>query len=479
MTWPSQITPAARYSRVASLLAAILLLGPAVLLCGTGLRTEGLARSIAVGIGVTLGLESLFLLFRFGPQRAASSFFLLVFYGLAAITLRLNAPDFSLPNTHLFLSLSLLIPVGLFVRRELASTGGNTRRVKFIIRQLLSRKEWPANFADYRNCPRIQALREGLRENAAPALPLLAHDDVRIQVAVLTALEFHPAWRKGQVEAVLQRASYTEEAAVRTASVLALANVVKPRHLQSLLGFLRDPNAEVRRAAGMAILWDSPRRWTEIRSQVRQSLAAPHAAKDGALPCSAVLPPAAIADLVNWSIESGPIGRRSTQTLVRHCQKVIQEDGSAEAIGRIATLVADNKVPPALRVELAHRLRQADAFPHEIAYRMLGQNHPTMLRVVAAGAILSRNPDPRAVEVLREAALQPNREIALAAAAIVQKYLSVDMGLEVGGEMPAINSREAADITRRARQWSKEPGSQSGVETPADAAVPNLDAAYF
>ena len=197
------------------------------------------------------------------------------------------------------------------------------------------------------------------------------------------------------------------------------------------------------------------------------------------MPCSAALPTAAITDLVTWSVESGPIGRRSTQTLVRHCQKVIQEDGSAEAITRVATLVADSNAPPALRVELAHRLRQADAFPHEIAYRLLGHAHPTMLRVVAAGAVLSRQPDPRAIEVLREAALQPNREIALAAAAIVQRYLSVDMGLEVGGEMPATNSREAADITRRVHRWSSDPGSQSGVETPVDAEVPSADAAFF
>ncbi|HEX3146754.1 MAG TPA: HEAT repeat domain-containing protein [Gemmataceae bacterium] len=308
---------------------------------------------------------------------------------------------------------------------------------------------------------------------------MLAHDDVNIQIAVLTALEFHPSWRHGQVEAVLQRATYTEVPAVRSAAVLALANVVKPRHVQSLLAFMRDPNAEVRRAAGMAVLWDSPRRWTEIRSQIRQVLAAPHAIKDGALPCSSALSPAAIADLITWSIESGAIGRRSTQTIVRHCQKAIQEDGSAEAITRVANMVADSKVPAALRVEMAHRLRQADAFPHEIAYRLLGNSHPTMLRVVAAGAVLSRNPDPRAIEVLREAAQQPNREIALAAAAIVQKYLSVDMGLTVGGDLPAVNSREAADVTRRARRWSSNPGSQSGVETPAEAAVPAADPAFF
>ena len=395
------------------------------------------------------------------------------------MVLRFDAPNFNSPATHLNLALSLLVPAGLFVRRELAATGGNARRVKFLIRQLLTRKDWPVLFSEYRECPHIQALREGLRDNAAPALPLLAHDEVRIQVAVLTALEFHPVWRKGQVESILQRATFSDEPAVRIAAVLALANVNKPRHLQSLLGFLRDPVADVRRAAAMAILWDAGRRWPDIRAQVRQALAAPHAVKDGALPCSAALPASALGDLVTWSVESGPIGRRAMQTLVRHCQKAIQEDGSPEAIGRVAALVADSKVPPGLRVEVAHRLQQADAFPHEIAYRLLGPSNPTMLRVLAAGAVLARHADPRAVEVLREAGRQPNREIALAAAAIVQKYLSVDMSLAVGGAMPLTNSREAADVTRRVLKWASDPGSQVGVETPVDAGVPAADAAYF
>ena len=102
-----------------------------------------------------------------------------------------------------------------------------------------------------------------------------------------------------------------------------------------------------------------------------------------------------------------------------------------------------------------------------------------MLRVKAAGAVLSRQPDPRAVEVLREAAQQPNREIALAAASIVQKYLSVDMGLAVGAELPATTSREAADVTRRVLRWATEPSAEAAAETPADIESPVNDAAYF
>src|SRR3954470_24104685 len=301
MTWPSQMTPVARHSVAASLVSAVLLLGPAALLGLSAVRADGLPRSVMAGVAVTIGLEALFLLVRYGPQRAAGSLFLLLFYGIAAGVLRFSSTDFDVPQTHLSLAALLLVPVGLFVRRELATTGGHARRVKFLIRQLLSRKEWPVTFAVYRDCPHVHALRDGLRDNAAPALPLLAHDDVRIQVAVLTALEFHPNWRKGQVEVVLQRAHYSDEPAVRAAAALALACVTKTRHLHGLLPFLRDPAAEVRRAAAMAVLWDAGPRWPDIRAQVRLALSAPHTAKDGALPCSAALPASALNDLVTWS----------------------------------------------------------------------------------------------------------------------------------------------------------------------------------
>lgn len=473
------MTTASRYAGPRLVLAGLLLFGPAALVGVSALGETGVNRSVAVGTCVALAVEAAFLLARFGAQRAAGSLFVLAFYGVAAAVLRLNTADFLSAAVHLNLAVSLLIPVGLFVRRELSVTGGNARRVKFLIRELLARKEWPTSYDVYRTCPRIRALREGLAENAAPALPLLTHDDVRIQVAVLTALEFHPTWRKDQVEVILQRAQTSTEPAVRTAAVLALAEVTKPRHLTDLVAFLRDPSAEVRRAAGMAVLWDAGPRWSTIRAEVRQALAAPHAAKDGALPCSGALPAAALADLASWSGESGLIGRRATQTVVRHCQKAIHEDGSPEAIARVVNLVTDNQVPAGLRVELAHQLQKADVFPPDVASRLLGPQQPTMLRLAAAGAVLSQRSEPRAIEVLREAGRQPNREIALAAAVIVQKYLSFDMGLPVGGQMPVVNSREAADVTRRVSKWATEAAAQAAVETPADAIIHAEDAAYF
>jgi hypothetical protein len=478
MSWPSQL-PSRRHPRFNLLAAATLLLAPAGILAIDGGRHDGQARSIAIGVAVTLAIEGLFLLARYGSQRSANSLFAIAFFAVVALVLRFNSPDLDSASTHLMLGGTLLVPVCLFVRREVAATGGNARRVKFLISRLLARREWPATLPEYRACPLIQALRDGIRDDAAPVLPLLAHDDVRVQMAALTALEFHTGWRKGQVETVFQRATYTEQPSVRAAALLTLANVVKSRHIHSLLPFLCDASQEVRQAAAVAVLWDAPNRWTEVRAHVRSALAAPHAAKDGPLPCSGALPPIALDDLVNWAVESGSVGKRSTMTLVRHCKKAIHEDGSPQAIARVTTLVANPRVPPAIRVELAHRLQCADAFPIDVAARLLGPANPTMLRVLAAGAVLHDHFDLGAVDVLREAAKQPNREITLAAASVAQKYLGVDLGLAVGGQLPATNSREAAEITRRVQKWANDPGSQTGAETPADALVSASDAAYF
>ena len=189
------------------------------------------------------------------------------------------------------------------------------------------------------------------------------------------------------------------------------------------------------------------------------------------MPCSGALPPTAVDDLLVWSSETGPVGKRSTQTLVRHFKKAIYEDGSPEVMNRMSAFVVNPKVPSPIRVELAHRLKAADAFPADVAGRLLGPANPTMLRVIAAGAILGQGPDPRAVAVLREAVKMPNREIALAAAGVVQKYLSVDLGLPVGSELPAANSREAAEVTRKVLQWASDSSSNLAADTPPNAVV--------
>ena len=57
--------------------------------------------------------------------------------------------------------------------------------------------------------------------------------------------------------------------------------------------------------------------------------------------------------------------------------------------------------------------------------------------------------------MLHQVARQPNRELALQAAIIVQKYLQVDLGLAIGQPPPALHTRQAAEVTRRVIQWAE------------------------
>jgi len=73
----------------------------------------------------------------------------------------------------------------------------------------------------------------------------------------------------------------------------------------------------------------------------------------------------------------------------------------------------------------------------------------------------------QAVNVLREVARQPNRELALSAAVIVQKYLQIDMGLALGEPPPPLHSREAAEVTKRIIDWARQTPSTAPVQTSA------------
>ena len=161
MTWPSHMTPSARRSSLGSGIAGLLLLAPAGILLLDSTHHEGMARSVNIGVAVTIAVEGLFLITRYGPFQAASSLFGIAFYGMAAIVLRFNSPDLSSPETHALLAATLLAPVVIFVRREVSTTGGNARQVKFLISRLLRDAIAPESFAQYRTCPLIQSLAKG------------------------------------------------------------------------------------------------------------------------------------------------------------------------------------------------------------------------------------------------------------------------------------------------------------------------------
>jgi len=80
--------------------------------------------------------------------------------------------------------------------------------------------------------------------------------------------------------------------------------------------------------------------------------------------------------------------------------------------------------------------------------------NPAPLRLSAVDALLEHSDHPGALAALHDLARLPNREIALATADLVQRRLGVDLGLPAGEPLPAIHSRQAAEVTRRVLCWA-------------------------
>src|SRR4029079_16725241 len=72
----------------------------------------------------------------------------------------------------------------------------------------------------------------------------------------------------------------------------------------------------------------------------------------------------------------------------------------------------------------------------------------------AAELMLRINPhDPDGIDVLRGLARQPNREMAVQVAAVLQNVLGLQLGL-TEGELPLPNTKQAADIARSVLAWA-------------------------
>jgi hypothetical protein len=106
-------------------------------------------------------------------------------------------------------------------------------------------------------------------------------------------------------------------------------------------------------------------------------------------------------------------------------------------------------------MELARILKKDNLLPLELHEKLLDTSNPAPLRLIAAEALLAEGKHPRAVAALREVARLPNREIALATAEIVQRRLGVDLGLTLGQALPQVQTRQAADVTRRVMTWAQ------------------------
>jgi HEAT repeat protein len=429
---------------------------PAVLLLGAALRApESAALMLWLGTAfLALAAVLSFLSRQNWRQPMGPSVITLYVIGLGWLWLGAGTSEDWYP--HLAQAILLVVPLMVFALQLLTDSGAIAlRRARVLAQRLAQRKEWPADLAACRQLPEVKALREALHVDASPALDLMGSPRTEVRVAALAALEFRQDWRRGQAEAVLQLAQGAAEPPVRAAAVMALANVDDRLMIEALAEYLRDPSWEVRRSATEALLWDSERRWAWIRHAVRRTLGDPALKDDGPLLHDAQpLPPEAVADLTAWAAEKGVLAIRAALTLGTHYKRALGDEPDPDRIAALREQLANAHAPPALRFELAWILNNHHELDRALLEQLLDPANPAPLRLLAVESLLREGEHFEALAALRDLARLPNREIAMAAADIVQRRLNVDMGLPLGQPLPAVHTRQAAEVTRRVMAWA-------------------------
>lgn len=408
------------------------------------------------GAGVQ-GLFALVLLRNHPVWRPPAGGVTLAVYVIALVWLWVPTRQLDDPAVHLGRGVLLVVGVLLGARYDLDRAGAEARRraAKWAGR-LARRVRWPAELADARAVPEVGRLRDAIRGDAGPALGLLSDARPAVRIAALGALEYRPYWRPGEAELVRKTIRESRDPAVRAAAAYALAGTDSPDLAAELGGLLRDPAPEVRFAAGEALLWDADRRWPGVRDAVREALADPRRADDGAIFTGPTrLPPDAVADLTGWAAEYPPLSTRAVLTMVGQYRRALLDNDPPGLAADLAQFMLAPDAPPGLRVELAALLREQGLLGADVLDRMTGPDQPGPLRLFAAEVLLLNDPaDSDGLDVLRGLARHPNRELAVQVGAVVQAVLGVDVGLVPGQEAPATTSRAAAEVARRVAAWA-------------------------
>ncbi|MDY3558957.1 HEAT repeat domain-containing protein [Gemmata sp. JC673] len=483
MAWSA---PAPRHDlgllgRVVSL--ALLAL-PAALLAGFGYRTDLIALYVGAGVQVLFALTLLRAHPVWRPPVSAS---LIILYLIALAWLWLptrGSPDWAV---HIGQSALLITAVGLAAVHDLTRTGAEPlRRANKWCAKLVSRTDWPLQFTDCRLLPEVVALRGAALDEIRPVLALLSDPRPEVQCSALGALEYRPVWRPGEAELVMKTARESGEPAVRVAAAYALAAVGSADLIGGLACMLRDPAAEARAAAAEALLWNADAKWAFAREGVREALADPRLADDGPLFATGRLPAAALADLTTWAEEHAPLAPRAIQTLIEQHHRDLTDGERPELGSQLAAMMLSPDAPPALRVELAALLRDHNLLSVDLLDKLTNLDQPGPMRLFAAEEMLRINPhDSDGVDVLRGLARQPNREMALSVAAVLQNVLGLELGLP-GGERPPANSKVAAEVARRVLLWANganpdqlrpTPGPMPGLKAPRSAMLGGRPAA--
>jgi hypothetical protein len=373
----------------------------------------------------------------------------------AAVRPDLSAP----PVVHLAQAVLIFVPTILFGQRVLVVSGANDmRRAALAIDQLRQRTDWPKEPAKIRSLPDVQELRSASRTQPAFALALLSDAWFSLRLAALAALEGRPTWRTHEKRMVLAQFETAAEPAVRAACLDVLGSIDDRPLIDTLARGFEDSSQDVRQAAARALVIDRPSRWNWVREHVHAALANPTLSNDGPLLSSGSLPPAAVPDIMAWIAEGGTLAGRATLSLIAYYRSVLQAGGDEKMIADLRQQVIDDRTPPMLRVELAHLLHSQRWLDDEVLLHLLEPTVPTPLRLLAAETLLNSKTHQQSAEIaLREIGLQPNRELALVTASVVQRCLGVDMGLMLGQPLPELHTRQAVEVARRVMDWANRP----------------------
>jgi hypothetical protein len=404
-----------------------------------------------------------------------------IFIHLAALSLLCIATRGTIEALAFFSRGLLFIDVALLIAlHDLARTGAEPRRrAKIFCERLRSRRDWPADVVDVMHLPEVHALHVAALGAPGPVFDLFRDIRPEVRASAFAALAGRSSWRPREAQAVLEEARKTPEPEVRVLAMSALAHIDDPAVVQGLTSFFRDASPEVRAAAVWASLGDGGRRWGFVRDSIRAFLADPRTA-DAALPGAAgCLPVVALCDLTAWTIEPEPLGVKSVRTLVDHYGRVLQSTGDYDLITDLTNQVLDAATPTALRVELAGLLRNLGLLTPELLDRMTNADQPGPVRLLAAEAMLAIDPaHPDGLDVLRGLGRQPNREMALAIAHVLQFRLGYDMGLS---ENLAPHSKAANEVAKKVMGWAVGRGAERRVNatTPASFGAPSRRAALL
>ena len=231
-------------------------------------------------------------------------------------------------------------------------------------------------------------------------------------------------------------------------------------------------------------MWEPDARWPFARDGVRESLADLKLAGEGALFIGlGRIPAAAVADLTTWSSEHPPLAHRAILTLIEYYHAELVSEERPELASELAVLMLNPETSPALRVELAALLRDHHLLSADLLDRLTNLDQPGPMRLFAAELMLRINPhDPDGIDVLRGLARQPNREMAIQIAAVLQSVLGLQLGL-AEGELPQPNTKQAAEIARRVLAWANgadpdimrpTPGPRAGLKTMSRPSMPSI-----